>query len=264
MADLAAREPYDLVVNLEQTPMSMVASAVLAGEHGAVVGPCVGKGGRERLPFSDDERGRLAEDKDWKRETIREAYPFLDSGYIGEIFCRLAYLDGPIPRYDLPTVMPMGAIPDVLIACSASLPDKLWTTEKWLASLGWLKEQGLSVGLLGAPPAKQKEFWKGSSLEDDLVASGMIEDLRGAFTLPEVVGALEMARLVLTLDNGILHLACAGSTPTVGLFRYGIHRLWAPPVPNLAVLHAAPDQVVADIEVSTVVKALQAAVESTA
>jgi ADP-heptose:LPS heptosyltransferase len=36
------------------------------------------------------------------------------------------------------------------------------------------------------------------------------------------------AKAVLTLDNGIMHLAATTGTPVVALFRHGIHRLWKP------------------------------------
>lgn len=55
-------------------------------------------------------------------------------------------------------------------------------------------------------------------------------------TLPQVVGAIEGARLVVSIDNGIVHLACATDTPVVGLYRHGIHRLWAPPSANVRIV----------------------------
>ena len=43
------------------------------------------------------------------------------SGFIGEIFCRLAYLEGPIPSYRIPSAEPPIEVPPLLIATSASL-----------------------------------------------------------------------------------------------------------------------------------------------
>jgi ADP-heptose:LPS heptosyltransferase len=96
----------------------------------------------------------------------------------------------------------------------------------------------------------------GGGVEEAIAKSGMVQDLRGQLTLPEVVGALAMTNLVFTLDNGILHLACATDTPTVGLFRYGIHRLWAPPVSNLKVIVPMPGKVVGDIPAENAMRAL--------
>jgi ADP-heptose:LPS heptosyltransferase len=111
------------------------------------------------------------------------------------------------------------------------------------------------VGLLGAKPKTQSAFWKGASDEDKFVEAGVL-DFRGEFTLPEVVGAISRAKLVVTLDNGIMHLASATDTPVVALFREGIHRLWAPPNPHLTVLHPAPSSDVKEISVDDVIQAL--------
>ena len=112
------------------------------------------------------------------------------------------------------------------------------------------------AGLLGAPVSQQAQHWKGASAEDELVGDGLAIDLRGAFSLPQVVGALGAAKAVLTLDNGILHLAAATSTPTVGLYRHGIHRLWAPPAPNVTVLTAGEGNPVSAIDPAAVLSAL--------
>jgi ADP-heptose:LPS heptosyltransferase len=61
---------------------------------------------------------------------------------------------------------------------------------------------------------------------------------------------------VITIDNGILHLAAATGTPTVGLFRHGIHRLWAPPFANLTVLTPGEKKAVAEIPVQVVQEAI--------
>lgn len=247
--------PYDLVMSLESTPFAKVFSAILAGQNGAVCGPCVGLGGRGELAFPDDDRGQLWADKAWIAADLPERYPFLKSGFIAEIFCRLAYLEGELPPYKLPTAIPDRAVPDVLVATAASLPEKLWPVEKWGTILHWLQRKGLSVGLVGAKPSDQREFWQGDDAEDQLVGLGLIEDLRGELTLPEVAGALSKVKLALSLDNGIMHFAVAAGAPTVALFRYGIHRLWAPAYPNLIVLTPGEGHLVADLVPEMVMEA---------
>ncbi len=237
-------DDFDLVVNVEQTAWAKAATAILCGEDTLVCGPCIDERGRADLPFPDDERGELWRDQTWIAPDLATRYPFLSSGFIGEIFARLAYLEGPVPPYRVPQAGPGRAIPDLLIATSASLPEKLWPLASWQAVLSTLREDGISVGLIGAPPRSQKAHWQGGDAEDELISQGLCEDLRGQFTLPQVVGALGACRAVLTLDNGILHLAAATSTPTVGLFREGIHRLWAPLHGDVRVVTGAP---VADI-----------------
>jgi ADP-heptose:LPS heptosyltransferase len=252
----AQPNPYDLVVNIEQLAWAKCFAALISGHETAVCGPCLAPDGRSDFPFPADERGALADDKEWIAPDLTARYPFLDSSFIGEIFCRLAYLEGPVPPYKVPSAEPAGEIPDILIATAASLPEKLWPVEKWLRALESLKQRGLSIGLIGAKPKEQKQFWQGGSGEEELVASGLVRDLRGQFTLPEVVGALGRAQKVLTLDNGILHMAVSTGVPTIGLYRHGIHRLWAPPYENLTVLTPGEDRPVSDISVEQVLSAL--------
>jgi ADP-heptose:LPS heptosyltransferase len=247
---------YDLLINLESTPFSKTMIGMLAGDRAFVAGPCIGPGGRGELPFASDARGDLWRDKAWIAADLTQRYPFLRSGFIAEIFARLSHLSGVLPPYRVPTAPPGRDVPDVLIATAASLPEKLWTAEHWRTVLSALRAKGRSVGLLGAPPAQQAQHWQGASLEDDLVREGLADDLRGAFTLPQVVGALGAAKVVLTIDNGILHLAAATATPTIGLFRHGIHRLWAPPAANVTVLTAGDGRAVTEIDPGTVLDAI--------
>ncbi len=256
---LAEARRYDFVLNLESTPLSKVMAGLLAGDEGWVCGPCVGAQGRGELAYSDDLRGKLWQEKAWARESLPQDYPFLKSGFIGEIFCRLAGLDGPIPPYRIPRQAPPGDVPDVLIAMSASLEDKLWPGSHWAEAASWLQSRGRSVGLIGAKPKAQGQFWHGLEAENGLVQQGLVHDLRGDWTLPEVVGALGSASCVLTLDNGIMHFAASTGTPTVGLFRHGIHWLWAPPLENLQVIPGEPGAPVGSIPVSVVLSALERA-----
>ncbi len=248
--------PFDLIVNVEWLPWAKAFAALLAGENTFVCGPALNGSGRSDLPFCEDERGRLWKDQEWISPDLTSKYPFLQTGFIGEIFCRLAYLSGDIPLYSVPSQKPLIKVPDVLIAMSASLEDKLWPLDSWREALTCLRKSGLTVGLLGAKPASQSAFWLGSAAETAVVDEGLAEDLRGQFTLPQVVSALAEAKLVLTLDNGILHLACAAETRTVGLFREGIHRLWAPPSPSLSVIIPEAGEPVSSISTKTVLKAI--------
>ena len=248
--------PYHLVVNNEGTPFAKAMTAFLAGEEGFVVGPCL-DAGRGDLPYASDDRGQLASDMNWIDPDLTQRFPFLKTGFIGEIFCRLAYLKGDVPLYSVPSRDPDSDLPHLIIATSASLPEKLWPADSWVEILQRLRGRGVTAGLVGAKPSAQAQFWKGNDLENDLVCAGLVEDLRGMYTLPQVVGLLEKVCMVLTLDNGILHLAAAAQTPTVGLFREGIHRLWAPPYDGLKVLTHAPGETVADITPDMVWEALE-------
>ena len=148
---------------------------------------------------------------------------------------------------------------DVLISTAASLPEKLWPLNHWAEATNRISKMGLKVGLLGAKPSDQARYWTGESDETKLLTFGSVMDLRGKYTLPQVVGALKNAKAVLTLDNGILHLAVAAQTPTVGLYRYGIHRLWAPPSDRLTILTPGEGNPVSVISVDRVIEALERA-----
>ena len=247
---------YDFIINIESALWAKSLVPALSHSKTYVCGHSFVDDSFTDLPFPDDLRGDLAKDPVWISDELTTAYPFLDSPFIGEILCRLAYLEGPIPPYAVPISPPTGATPKVLIAVSASLPEKLWEPEKWFEVLSWLKNRGHSVGLIGAHPIEQQRYWIGNSTEDLIVKNQLAVDLRGKLSLPEVVGALKKAQLVFTIDNGIMHLAAAVDVPVVGLFREGYHRLWAPPATALHVIFPDPDQTVADIPISTVKQAI--------
>lgn len=250
-------EPYDLVVNVEATAYAKCAAAMLTGTQGSVCGPCLDAEGRLDLPFPNDQQGALWQDEEWIAADLVERYPLLTTGFIGEIFCRLAYLEGVLPGYQVPTEPPGVEVPDVILSCSASLEAKLWPKESWLGLHSALKDRGLSVGVVGAKPSDQGRFWLGAEAEDALVSEGAC-DMRGRLSLPQVAGAIAMARSVVSLDNGILHLACSTDTQTVGLYRNGIHRLWAPPAPELRVIEPGQGAGVPSIPLQTVTAAISA------
>jgi ADP-heptose:LPS heptosyltransferase len=258
LAELALGRAYDLVINNEGSAYALSTAALLAGEDTPVVGPCLGPIGRASLPYAEDAVGELADDRNWLSPTLTESHPILDSGYIGEIFCRLAYLQGPVPPPFAPRRIPAEPTADILIACSASLENKLWSLDAWRAAIAALNALGLSVGLLGAKPKAQGQFWLGSDTEAALVAEGLVRDLRGTMTLPEVCGALSQCRACLTLDNGIMHLAAASGCPAVALFRRGFPALWMPPKGRITALEPEEGQEVSEIPAARAVEALQA------
>lgn len=233
---------YDLVVNIE-AGIANKALAAAIGDGGFVCGPSLAPNSRGDWEYPADARGDLWRDQKWSAEDIRDRFPFLRTSFIGEFFVRLAYLDavpgapwpGGIPRYLLPSAEPPIEPPPVLISTGATLSSKLWPVSKWRATLVDVRHKGFEIGLVGAPPKRQAEFYH-SSNEQVLIDENLAIDMRGKLTLPEVVGALAKSKLVITVDNGILHFAAANDVPTVGLYRREIVRLWAPPNPNLRAL----------------------------
>lgn len=254
--DLKKGRPFDLVFNMEWGILASSMSSILCSEETLVCGPCLDIEGRGMLAFQPDIRGELWNDQEWISEKLTQKYDFLDTGFIGELFCRLAYFEGEVPKYKLPSASCPFDLPDILISTAVSLKEKLWEPGLWRQILTELKAEGKTVALLGAPPKDQKKYWKGDSLEDDLVSENLVMDWRGKLSMPQVVGALQRVKGVLTVDNGILHLAASGDAQIVGLFRNGIHRLWAPPITNLQVLVPKVNQLVNEIELQKVRQAL--------
>lgn len=222
---------YDLVINIEIGPAHKAFATALGGRF--TCGPALSPDGRGDWAFPEDARGDLWRDPEWVSADLTAQYPFLESGFIGEVFFRLAYQEGALPGYFFPSEQPILEVPQVLISTGASLPSKLWPTSKWRELLS---DFASPPGLLGAPPKRQRDFYHTQDSEQAFVDEGLVVDLRGKLSLPEVVGALADARLVVTIDNGILHFAAAAEAPTVGLYRRDIWRLWAPPNPNLRVV----------------------------
>ena len=232
----APAEAYDLVVSTERDEYAVAVAKRIVAPDGRIVGS-----------GAPDATG-LAADADWTASDLRARYPELTTGFIAEIHARCAGLTGPVPGYELPHSEAPSHGCRVLVSCSASTDDKLWPVEKWLDALAGVA----GVGVVGVKPKPDAPAYRGQDEEEAIVRSGIGKDLRGEFSLPELVGAVEEATLVLTIDNGIMHLAAATKTPIVALFREGIHRLWTPPHADVTVLTPAPGERVATIPVETV------------
>ncbi len=234
---------FDAVVNLERDGRWPVLAGLL--DAPVRVGPLVIAGAV--VPFTGDPTGRLWCDPDWARRDLRARHSILETAFIGEILYKACGLPkiadgwpGGIPRYALPTKAPPRDTPAILLSTGGSRIDKIWPLEKWLEVIDALDSP---VGLLGADPKRQASDYHCATIDDGLVRHPRVVDLRGRLSLPEVVGAVRNADLVVTVDNGILHFAAAFDRPTVGLFRARVERLWCPPNPNLQVLsdpHGVP------------------------
>jgi heptosyltransferase-2 len=91
-------------------------------------------------------------------------------------------------------------------------PAKMWPGKRW-AELGRrLAARGLRVDLLGA----SSEAAVCAALAADI--GGAARDLSGRTTLREAAGILAGARLAVTNDSGLMHLAAAVGTPVTAIF----------------------------------------------
>ncbi len=225
--------PYDLAINLDFNPVNAVAVTLLDPRY--VVGRCFQADGRRELPDGTSLLDRLQQQSTfWAGEDFLARYSgVVQSNFIGEIFCRLARVETDYHRTEVPIASPPMSVPDVLIATGGTRSAKLWGAAAWIELVDYLTAASLTVGLLGAAPTIQRAAYGAGDIESAILSATSLVDLRGAMTLPQVAGALKLARGCVTIDNGIMHLASAVQTPTVAIFGASPWELWAPSVPWL-------------------------------
>lgn len=234
---IAAREaaagPYDLAINLDFNPLNAVATTMLEPRY--VVGRCLQPDGRHELPLGPSKIAQIQDPATiWSGESFLARFgDVVKTNYIGEIYCRVARVDTDFTRTEVPRVEPSIAIPDVLVATGATRTAKLWPVGHWRAFVDLCTDAGWSVGLLGAAPKVQSAAYGSADADARLLRDTALIDLRGKLTLPEVAGALAMARACVSIDTGIMHLANAVGTPTVAIFGASPWELWAPSTPWL-------------------------------
>lgn len=91
---------------------------------------------------------------------------------------------------------------------------KEWPAENWAAVAHHLhKVHGLSVVLTGAPVDAQKS----AALAKAIGPGDWVHDLAGKLKLPETVALLEQAKITVSVNTGIMHMAATFDVPLVGL-----------------------------------------------
>jgi ADP-heptose:LPS heptosyltransferase len=195
---------------------------------------------RRSLPWGSLPQQRFLADGDWDSHAFLERYqPIFQSNYIAELFCQLAFVaDYVDPRtINLPQERPPFDVPDLLIHCTTARAAKVWSFERWREVINHATQRGFSVGLVGSPPAAQRDSYNAGEGEDWLLETTALIDLRGRTSLIQLAGACAEAQAVISVDAGPLHIAAAVGTPTlaiVGNDRDGTGaspiRLWLPRV----------------------------------
>jgi heptosyltransferase-2 len=108
---------------------------------------------------------------------------------------------------------------------------KRWPTERFAELAKHLTSQGVAVWILGGPneTSLAKQIAEaGGALTRDLTGN----DLRNAIL------ALAAADITVSNDSGLMHVAAAIGTPTIGLFGPTSPRLWAPLNPLAAIIES--------------------------
>ena len=113
----------------------------------------------------------------------------------------------------------LGTAPAVALGPGSVGASKRWTYYPEAARL--LAEQGLDVWVVGGPGEK--------ALATEIVAAGgpRVRDLTGT-DLRNGILAVAAAEVAISNDSGLMHIAAAAGTPTMGIFGPTSPYLWAP------------------------------------
>ena len=113
----------------------------------------------------------------------------------------------------------LSAGPSVALAPGSVGPSKRWSYYAEAARL--LAERGLDVWVVGGPGEK--------ALAAEIVAAGgpRVRDLTGT-DLRNGILAMAAASLAISNDSGLMHVAAATGTPTMGIFGPTSPQLWGP------------------------------------
>jgi heptosyltransferase-2 len=122
----------------------------------------------------------------------------------------------------------------VALAPGAVGAGKRWPTENYAEVAQALVQDDIRVWILGGPQEQ--------ALAAQIVArtGGGARDLTGT-DLRNAVIALKAANLAVSNDSGLMHVAAALGTPTVGIFGPTSPRLWAPLNPLAAAVEPPED-----------------------
>jgi ADP-heptose:LPS heptosyltransferase len=127
-------------------------------------------------------------------------------------------------RWSAERLLPLGTGPLAAVMPSAGAAHRVWPAGRLAEACLWLQERGFALFFVGGSDAREPARAVAS-----VTGTGPEADFTGAASLAQTAALLERARLCLTPDTGVLHLASAVGTPTVGLFGSGLDKKWAPP-----------------------------------
>jgi heptosyltransferase-2 len=117
--------------------------------------------------------------------------------------------------------------PVVALAPGAVGPSKRWPAESYAAVARKLLAEGFAVWILGGPGEK--------ALAVDIVGDSAARDLTGT-DLRDAVLAMAGAAVAISNDSGLLHVAAALGTPSIGIFGPTSPWHWAPLNPLAATI----------------------------
>tara|TARA_R110002095_G_scaffold70292_3_gene59945 strand:- start:192 stop:1142 length:951 start_codon:yes stop_codon:yes gene_type:complete len=175
-------------------------------------------------------------------------------------------------------LLPEGA-PVLAICPSASMPYKVWPGTRFAELVKRLiapggAMAGARVAIFGGPGDEVAAAPIHAILPD----AGLL-DFTGQLGLMEVAACLQRARLFIGNDSGLMHMAAAMKTPTLGLFGPSDERRYGPYGPHCAIVRGAagfaeidaafadrrqhPDSLLLDLEVDAANEAATALLQRT-
>jgi heptosyltransferase-2 len=122
--------------------------------------------------------------------------------------------------------------PVVALCPGAVGPSKRWPVAHYAALSRRLAAEGFAVWVLGSPAESPL------AREIAQAGGGEVRDLTGP-DLRNAILALKGARVAVSNDSGLMHVAAALGTPTIAIFGPTIPRLWAPLNPLAAVIESS-------------------------
>ena len=150
-------------------------------------------------------------------------------------------------------LLPAGA-PIVALAPTANWPDKVWPCDRFAAVFRALRA--------GPLPGARVAVFGGPGMAERAMAAPLLAtlpeaiDLVGQLSVPEVAACLARCTLFIGNDSGLMHLAAAAGTPTLGLFGPTDASEYAPSGARTAVVRSSSGRMI-DLEVEQVVAAIE-------
>ncbi len=160
------------------------------------------------------------------------------------------------PEDDAKAAALLGEDPIIGLGPTANWDGKIWPAERFVALFATLATRlpGARAAIFGGPGADEAR-----RAAPVLAAIPQAIDLVGKLTLPEAAAALRQCRLFVGNDSGLMHLAAAAGTPTLGLFGRSKASEYAPAGVRTAIAQAPGPEGAAPMEGLSVDAVLEAA-----
>jgi ADP-heptose:LPS heptosyltransferase len=180
--------------------------------------------------FASLSRSRLLTHAVPYEENVYEVFSFL--GMAEALSGRMVTFDPNAPFVDIPMELQewanavldsMGDRAIVTVVPSAGAQNRVWPAERFAEVVQWLAQKCFFILLLGGKDASRAAKTISAGL-----GRNAVHNMASLTTLPQAAALIKRARVHLSSDTGILHLAYGVGTSTVSLFGPGNHNKWAP------------------------------------